>query len=134
MNAEVAGLRELAPIHDRLERLLADLGAAIAAGQQAAIAQLRKDFDHEILMHFDAEERIMIPTIARLSERDARVIVLEHRHLIRRWIDICASIDRSVATAAGVRAFAEELRVHAENEDRVLDRLGHGLGAARSDG
>src|SRR5262245_17318767 len=123
MDSELAGFRHLAPAHDRLEQLIDLLAVAVQAQSADAIRSARAAFDHDLMAHFEAEERVFIPTLASLSERDARIIVLEHRHLTRRWSEICASLDRGSASVAMIRAYADELRAHARHEDAVLYRL-----------
>jgi hemerythrin-like domain-containing protein len=108
--------------HKRLEVLLVQLLAAFTANDHEAESRLWQECSSGLRSHLEAEETHLIPALRRLSERDARVVVQEHQHIRTRLAEIGAGIDsRSVRTET-VRDFIDELRAHAQSEDRLLYR------------
>jgi hypothetical protein len=106
--------------HVRLEALLEQLLAAFDANDREGIAALWTDFETRLEAHLGAEERLLIPALVRLSERDARVIVQEHRHIRSRLADIGTRLDLHTVRSGEIRDFIDELHAHAQSEARVL--------------
>jgi hypothetical protein len=113
--------------HRRLETLLQRLLAAFEANDREDIQSLWTAFESSLLVHLEAEEKHLIPALLRLRERDARTILAEHRHIRGRLAELGTGIDLHIVRSDAARAFVEELRAHARNEDSLYgwadDRL-----------
>lgn len=106
--------------HARLERILDQVLAAFEANDQEGVAASWAKFDTELLAHLDAEERFLIPSLFRANPRAAQTILEEHRHIRTRLTELGAGVDLHIVRLTTARAFIEELRAHARNEDRLL--------------
>ncbi len=106
--------------HRRLETLLEQLLAAFEANDREVIAKLWTEFDSGLLAHLEAEETYLIPALFWICERDARVLVQEHRHIRTRLAELGVGIDLHVVRLSAARDFVDELRAHARTEDRLL--------------
>ncbi len=104
--------------HDRLraslERLLA------ATGDANEMARLWNEFESRLLTHLGAEEHNLISALLSTRERDARVLLQEHRHLRARLGELSTAFRTRTARLDSVRDFIDELRAHAQTEDRLL--------------
>jgi hemerythrin-like domain-containing protein len=107
--------------HERLDALLEQLVAALVANDRQAISTRWAAFETGLLAHLDAEDAHLIPALAATSERDARVLVQEHRHLRRRLTELGTG-DWHKVWLDSARDFIDELRAHARTEDRLLYR------------
>jgi hypothetical protein len=74
------------------------------------------------MAHLEAEEENLIPWLLPRSERAARVIVQEHRHIRARSKELDAAMASHEATLDTVRDFSDELRAHSQSEERLLYR------------
>jgi hemerythrin len=108
--------------HVRLETVLEELIRAFEANDREDVAALWAELDSGLLAHLEAEETYMIPALLAFSEREARVIIGEHKHIRARLIELGAGIDLHIVRLESARDFVEELRAHARNEDRLLYR------------
>jgi hemerythrin-like domain-containing protein len=108
--------------HRRLEALVEDLLSAFERDDRDAVARLWTALESGLLAHFEAEETHLLPELLRKSERDARVIIGEHRHLRSRLTELGVGIDLHLVRLEMARHFVDELRAHARNEDRLLYR------------
>lgn len=106
--------------HRRLEQLVEELLVALESDDAHAIASAWSRLEAELLAHFEAEETHLIPELVRTSQRDARVIIGEHRHLRSRISELGATARRHTLRPETARNFISELRAHARNEDRLL--------------
>ena len=106
--------------HRRLETLLERLLAAFEANDREDIAKLWTAFEAGLLMHLEAEEKHLIPALQKASERNARVLIQEHRHIRTRLEELGVGIDLHIVRLTVARDFIDELRAHAKNEDRML--------------
>jgi hypothetical protein len=68
----------------------------------------------------DAEDTHLIPEFLGLCQRNARVLVQEHRHIRARLADLAREIGVHVVRRGELRNFNDELRAHAQTEDRLL--------------
>ena len=78
------------------------------------------ELDSRLATHLEAEERYMIPALRRWREREARAIVEEHKHIRRRMAELGQAIDLHTVRHETVCTFIDELRAHAQAEDKVL--------------
>jgi len=108
--------------HQELERLLDAVIQAFEGGDREAVAAIWTRFDRQLLAHFAAEERHLIPTLLSSSPRAAAAILAEHRHLRARLVELGAGVDLHIVNLRMARAFIDELRAHAAHEDRTLYR------------
>ena len=108
-------LREqLLSAHRDIEAQLSDL---LTVADTADRARRWTVFCATLLAHLALEEAHLFPALQRSSERDARVLAHEHRHLRMRLAELGTA--RALADA---RSFAAELHAHATSEDRLLYR------------
>jgi hemerythrin superfamily protein len=108
--------------HQRLESLLQRLVAAFASNDREDMARLWAEFDAGLLAHMEAEEKHLIPALLRAGAREARILVQEHRHIRARMTELGTAVDLHLARLDSVRDFIDELRAHAQSEDRILYR------------
>jgi hemerythrin len=108
--------------HQRLAALLMKLIAAFEANDREDVASLWTELESGLLAHLEAEEAIMIPALVRTCARDARVILEEHRHIRSRLAELGVAVDLHTIRVDTARDFIDELRAHAENEDRLMYR------------
>jgi hemerythrin-like domain-containing protein len=106
--------------HDRLETLFERLLATVECNDREDLARLWTEFESGLLAHMETEEAHMIPALERVSPRNARVIVQEHRHLRARLTELGVALDLHALRLDTARAFVDELRAHARSEDRLL--------------
>ncbi|HVJ93862.1 MAG TPA: hemerythrin domain-containing protein [Labilithrix sp.] len=106
--------------HAQLERLFERLLAAFAANDREEVARLWTEFELGLLGHMKAEEADLIPMLEHASPRNARVVIQEHRHIRSRLAELGVAVDLHTLRLETARAFIDELRAHARNEDRIL--------------
>jgi uncharacterized tellurite resistance protein B-like protein len=106
--------------HERLEAVLEQVLAASGANDHEEMSRLWTEFHASLLRHLEAEERHLISALYRVCERDARVLVQEHRHIRTRLIELGAALDLHLVRLNSVRDFIDELRAQAKSEDRLL--------------
>jgi hemerythrin len=108
--------------HRELEGLLDAVIQAFESGDREAVAAVWTRFDRQLLAHFAAEERYLIPTLLSSSPRAAAAILAEHRHLRARLVELGAGVDLHIVNLRMARGFIDDLRAHAAHEDRTLYR------------
>lgn len=106
--------------HERLEVLLGELLAAVRANDHERESRLWEECRAGLMVHLEAEETHLIPALRRMNERDARVIVQEHHHIRTRLAEIGAGMVSRSVRFDSLRDFIDELRAHAQSEDRLL--------------
>jgi hypothetical protein len=115
MSLEAPVRNHLLSAHESLEAAAAQLLSALEAGDGEQAAKLWTTLSSLVTSHLDVEDEHLLPALLQWSERDARVLVHEHRHLRMRLEELAPR-----ATAFAVRGFVEELRAHQRSEDRLL--------------
>jgi hypothetical protein len=108
--------------HRRLESLLQRLVAAFASNDRQEIASRWAELDAGLLSNMEAEEKHLIPALLRAGASEARILVQEHRHIRARLTELGSAFDLHLARLDSVRDFIDELRAHAQSEDRILYR------------
>src|SRR5678809_1402573 len=106
--------------HGRLERLFARLLTAFEANDREDVADLWAEFESGLLAHMETEETQLIPALQRVSPRNARILVQEHRHIRARLTELGVALDLHALRLDTARAFVDELRAHARSEDALL--------------
>ena len=110
--------------HQRLDELFARLLGAFEADDRELVASSWTELEAGLLAHLEAEEKFLVPALARTSERDARAILHEHRHIRGRLADLGAGVDLHIVRLDAARAFIDELRAHAAHEEALMYRWG----------
>ncbi len=105
--------------HRTIEGLLEGLLAAFEANDREGVQRLWTAFESSLLVHLEAEEKLMIPEFLRHRERDARALLAEHNHLRARLNALGTGIDLHIVRLEAARAFIEDLRAHARREDAL---------------
>jgi hemerythrin-like domain-containing protein len=106
--------------HVRLELILEKLYAAFAADDREAMASQWAAFETGLLAHLEAEEADLLPALLRVSQRDVRILVQEHRHIRNRLAELGTMVELHTIRLESVRNFIDELRAHGQSEDRLL--------------
>jgi hypothetical protein len=106
--------------HRGLERLVEQVLAAGAADDTAEAQRLWAELASRLFACLETEAAHFIPALLRVCERGARVLLEQHRHLRRRLVELGARV--AAGTFDPIRVFADELRAHAESEERLLAR------------
>jgi hemerythrin-like domain-containing protein len=112
--------QELLADHRFLEHQLEQLLAAFEANDQAEMQPLWTNFEARLTAHLDTEDQILVPALFQWQARDARTIVEEHKHIRRRLAELGAAVDLHLVRLDVLRAFIDELRAHAQAEDKLL--------------
>lgn len=108
--------------HRRLEDLFDRLLAALRTDDREQIASVWTEFDVGLAAHLEAEEKYLIPELARSSERDAQAILAEHARIRTRLAELDTQVDLHMVRLESARQFIQQLRDHARHEDRMLYR------------
>jgi iron-sulfur cluster repair protein YtfE (RIC family) len=106
--------------HRRLEALMERVEKACADGDRQEIAKLWDDFDAGLVAHLEAEETFLFPALRQFSERDARALTEEHKHIRERLAELDAAVDLHIVRLTTVKEFIDELQAHAAHEDALL--------------
>jgi hypothetical protein len=106
--------------HERLETLLGSVHSALEANDGDRASRLWADCCSGLMTHLDAEERSLIPPLLQRSQRNARVLVQEHRHIRSRLTELSGAMASRLMRADGLRDFVAELRAHSRSEARLL--------------
>ena len=106
--------------HQRLEALVARVLAAFSANDRELVAALWTEFDAGLLAHLEAEETYLIPVLLRTAERDARILLQEHKHMRTRLMELGVGIDLHLVNLEAAQSFMRELHAHATHEDALL--------------
>jgi hemerythrin-like domain-containing protein len=110
--------------HQRLEETFVRLLVAFKADDRELVRSSWTEFEAGLLAHLEAEEKLLIPALARSSERDARAIIEEHRHIRARVAELGVGVDLHIVNLDAARAFIDELRAHASHEESLMYRWG----------
>jgi hypothetical protein len=106
--------------HLRLDGALTRVISALQTAAWERASTLWAELESGLVAHLDGEERFLGPALFAAHPRDARAIVLEHRHIRGRLAEIAAAVLGRRAKIETVRSFQEEVRAHAAHEDAVL--------------
>src|ERR1700752_5224354 len=80
--------------------------------------EIAQQFEQEIKVHFDAEERTLFPAARRFTELHELVDELQAEHALLR--NSFSEAEARKLTAWGLSAFAERLSRHIRKEERQL--------------
>jgi hemerythrin-like domain-containing protein len=110
----------LARHHAELDTRIGALLTKADSGDSHELCEEWSRFEHEVLRHFDLEEREVIPRFKRDHTEDAEVLLQEHATLRRDLLALGIGADLHCLRAEAVRAFLDDLRGHAAREDQLL--------------
>ena len=112
----------LLKVQQMLDVQLDVLLSVLDAGDQPRASVLWAEFEAGLLAQIQDEEASLIPLLQQGRERDASVLLQEHRHLRTRLREIAASIETGSVPLCSVHDFKDELRAHAHTDNRLLYR------------
>jgi hypothetical protein len=110
----------LAGDHHRLDRLLQ---AIVTRAQGGDFQQLETEwhrFQGELLAHLDAEERHLIPALAKDRPANAKTLLAEHAQIRDTLLELGVDLDLHCLSAARVVAFVAALRAHGRHEEEMF--------------
>jgi hypothetical protein len=81
-----------------------------------------------LLVHVDAEEKFLIPALRRRREKEAMAILEDHKRIRVRLAELGAGIDLHIVRLETARALVQDLRSHAQHEDRIYQWADSELG------
>lgn len=113
--------RFMAESHQHLSELFVRVLAA-ASANAPDLRELWDELDHGLLAHMEAEERFVLPRLARAHPDEAVEILREHGRIREQLLELGVAVDLHAIRLEQSRAFIETLRGHAEREDRLLYR------------
>ena len=106
--------------HRKVEILLESVLVALTANDDPNACLAWKQFESGLAMHLGAEEKLVIPALRIVRERDTRVLVQEHRHIRARLTDLRSGLALGTMRPSNLRDFIDEMRAHTKTEDRLL--------------
>jgi hypothetical protein len=110
----------LAPADLAIEAVYGEILGALENGWVDRLQPLWAEFERDLFRHFEEEERTILADFLAARPREARLILEEHRYLRDRLMQLRERLPNvSLVTA---RTFLDELRAHAQHEERVLRR------------
>jgi len=107
--------------HRRLEWLLDRLISAFEANERDEIQRSWTDLESSLLVHIDAEEKVLVPALRRRREKEAISILEDHKRIRARLAELGAGIDLHIVRLETARALVQDLRSHAQSEDRIYE-------------
>jgi hypothetical protein len=110
----------LAGDHHRLDRAFQTIATRARGGAFDEIEGDWKAFQAELLEHLDAEERNLIPALAKDRPVEAQTLLIEHAGIRVKLLQVGFEIDRRCLGGACVEAFVGALRAHAEREESIF--------------
>lgn len=121
MKEDKALLRDrLLDDHTRLNGLLTRLLAAFEANDREDMATLWTQLDTGLAAHMDAEEKYLLPVLARTEPAEARDIIAEHADIRSRMLDLGMRVDLHTIRLDAGKELIDLLREHASKEDEIL--------------
>jgi hypothetical protein len=110
----------LAGDHDRLDRIFQTIVTRAYGGDFQQLEAEWFAFQEALLGHLDAEERNVIPALARDRPREAQTLLDDHRLIRLQLLQLGIDLDLHCLRADRVDAFVEALRAHAHREENIF--------------
>jgi hypothetical protein len=120
--ASAAPLEFMMADHELLESHLAHIIALLESNDRAAMPAPWTEFDARTRAHLHAEEQWLLPALLRWRQRDARVIVEEHKLIRRRLDELGIGIGNQEVQVYDLCRFLDELRAHSRIEEEGVYR------------
>lgn len=106
--------------HAHFEVVSNRIVAAMEAQDFVAVLENWRELVTRIRMHFETEEKFLIPVLLDASLVHTRTIIQEHRHIRDRIDELEEAFESGTARLEAMRVFVGELRAHLMHEDSVL--------------
>ena len=110
----------LAGDHHRLEREFQVIVTRAYGGDFQQLEAEWLAFQSALLTHLDAEERTMIPELARDRPGEAKALLDEHTDIRIKLLQLGVDLDLHCLRAERVEAFVDALRAHAHREENIF--------------
>jgi hypothetical protein len=108
--------------HARLEALLEQVLALLETDDRERMLSSWAHFCARVFAHMEAEETCLISPLLGVCERDARVLLQEHRHIRARLKELSTALRLRAVRVDSLRSLVDELGAHARSEERLLYR------------
>jgi len=92
------------------------------AGTAQHLEGLWTDFDHHLRSHMDAEERFVMPALAKVDRLSALMLLREHGQIREEMLELGVACNLHELRFARSRELIEQLRSHAARENSLLYR------------
>jgi polyisoprenoid-binding protein YceI len=89
-------------------------------GDPADLSERWRNFERELLAHLDTEEEDLIRLFGEYQPLEARELMAEHQQIRVTATEMGIDLDLHCLRAARVQAFVDQLRAHAQREERLL--------------
>jgi hemerythrin superfamily protein len=106
--------------HDRLERHFQSILGEASSGDLIARRAAWRDFEKELLGHFEDEELHILPAFALHKPIEATALLDEHKRIRVRLTKLGLDLDLRRLPAERIADFVAALRAHARHEDDLL--------------
>lgn len=106
--------------HARLNGILTRLLAAFEANDREDMAALWNQLEAGLTAHMDAEEKFLLPVLARTEPAEARELLAEHADIRSRLLELGVRVDLHTIRLDSGRELIDLLRAHASKEDEIL--------------
>jgi len=110
----------LAGDHHRLERAFQ---AIVTRAEGGDFQQLEREwlaFQSALLQHLDAEEKNMLPALAKDRPAEAKTLYDEHANIRAKLLQLGVDLDLHCLRAERIEAFVEAMRAHAHREENIF--------------
>ncbi len=106
--------------HQHLERSFQAIVNAAWRGDPASLGEQWRGFERQLLAHLDTEEGDLIRLYGEYEPLEARELLAEHQQIRVTATEMGIDLDLHSLRAARVQAFVDQLRAHAQREERLL--------------
>jgi polyisoprenoid-binding protein YceI len=106
--------------HEHLEKSFEAIVKDAWRGDPAGLSERWRSFERELLAHLDTEEVDLIAVYGGFEPLEARELLAEHQQIRVTATEMGIDLDLHCLRAARVQAFIDQLRAHAQREERLL--------------
>lgn len=92
------------------------------SGAAPQLEELWTEFDHHLRSHMEAEERFVIPALAKVDRLSALMVLREHGQIREEMLELGVACNLHELRLARSRELVEQLRSHAARETSLLYR------------
>lgn len=110
----------LAGDHHRLDRAFERIVTRTYGGDFQQIEAEWSRFQNALLEHLDAEERHLLPALAKDRPAEAQALYDDHARIRGQLLQLGVDLDLHCLPAGRVEAFVAVLRAHAHREENVF--------------